>query len=158
MLKTLSVHFVFWFFFFAINTLLQSTEAGHEVGTELRHNLLYTSSLHITFKTPSQSLALCPPLPLSPPPQASLTGQRGQAANIERTFETPNSVAALMHPGGWINYRMCACLLTPSVSFFSRKCMYFGGGRGIGGNKTFITLKSTKIASREKVKTNACFV
>lgn len=114
MLKPLSVHFVFCFFlFFAINTLLQSNEAGHEVGTELRHNLLDTSSLHITFKTPSQSLALCPPLPLSPPPQASLTGQRGQAANIERTFETPNSVAAFMRPGGWINYGMCAwCVST----------------------------------------------
>lgn len=49
---------------------------------------------------------------------------------------------------------MCVCvcvrgqyglILTLNVSCFSRKCMYFGGGRGIGGNKVLIidTLKHT---------------
>lgn len=71
------------FFFHQSTRSCKTMRRGHEVGTELRHNLLCTSSLHITFKTSSQSLALCPPLLLSPPPQASLTGQRGQAANID---------------------------------------------------------------------------
>lgn len=64
-------------------------------------------SLHITSSrlTSSQSLALCTPLPWSPPPQASLTGQRRRAANRVQIWNTTSDTWLMRIIGC---YGMCA--------------------------------------------------